>query len=136
MAHEGRSPDQRGGVVIVEDDVDVRETLAEVLQEEGYATLAFADGPQALRALTTRAPLPELILLDLLMPQMDGWQFRAQQRLVPRLLQVPTVVLSADGNVEENLEALGVHGYLRKPIHIKALLELVARFCGPPRRGN
>lgn len=118
-------------VVIVEDDVDVRETLAEVLEEEGYLTLPFADGPRALAHLEAMPQLPALILLDLMMPKMDGWAFRAEQRLSARLMRVPTVILSADGNVHENLAALGAHGYLRKPIHIKTLLTLVERFCGP-----
>lgn len=118
-------------VVIVEDDVDVRETLAEVLEEEGYPTLPFADGPRALVHLEAMPQLPALILLDLMMPKMDGWAFRAAQRRSARLMRVPTVILSADGNVHENLEALGAHGYLRKPIHIKTLLTLVERFCGP-----
>lgn len=117
-------------VVIVEDDVDVRETLAEVLEEEGFATLPFADGPRALAHLEAMPQLPALILLDLMMPKMDGWAFRAAQRRSARLMRVPTVILSADGNVHENLEALGAHGYLRKPIHIKTLLTLVERFCG------
>lgn len=136
MEGTGQAAHRGADIAIVEDDVDVRETLTEVLREEGYDVQAFADGPQALGKLAAMAQLPRLILLDLLMPKMDGWQFRAHQRDVLRLRDVPTVVLSADGNVDENLEALGVHGYLRKPIHIKTLLELVERFCGPPPPGS
>lgn len=131
MAEEVATTRADRTVVIVEDDLDVRETLAEVLEEEGYATLAFAEGPLALDHLEAMPQLPALILLDLMMPKMDGWAFRAEQQRRGRLMRVPTVILSADGNVHENLASLGAHGYLRKPIHIKTLLTLVERFCGP-----
>jgi CheY-like chemotaxis protein len=120
-------------VVIVEDDLDVRETLVEVLTEEGYPTTAFAGGHAALRYLQSGEQLPELILLDLMMPVMDGWQFRREQKRLEHLSAVPTVILSADGNIDRNMATLEASGYLRKPIHIKALLQLVGDFCGPPR---
>lgn len=119
-------------IVIVEDDIDVRETLAEVLSEEGYDTTAFSGGQAALQHLAKLEQMPALILLDLMMPTMDGWDFRREQRLLGALIEVPTVILSADGNIERNMESLEVNGYLRKPIHIKTLLQLVERFCGPP----
>lgn len=120
-------------ILIVEDDVDVRETLAEVLTEEGYHAIAFAGGRAALEHLRTATRPPALILLDLMMPNMDGWQFRTEQQQSGGLSPVPTVILSADGNVEQNMVSLQADGYLRKPIHIKTLLQLVERFCGPPQ---
>lgn len=119
-------------IVIVEDDIDVRETLAEVLSEEGYQTTAFSGGQAALQYLSALKALPALILLDLMMPTMDGWEFRREQRRLKTFLEVPTVILSADGNIDRNMESLEANGYLRKPIHIKTLLQLVERFCGPP----
>lgn len=119
-------------IVIVEDDIDVRETLAEVLSEEGYETNAFSGGQAALQYLSALQDMPALILLDLMMPTMDGWEFRREQRRLGTLIAVPTVILSADGNIDRNMEALEANGYLRKPIHIKTLLQLVERFCGPP----
>jgi two-component system chemotaxis response regulator CheY len=120
---------QPAAIVIVEDDSDVREALAEVLSEEGYRITAFASGEDALAAMAHLTPLPALILLDLMMPKMNGWQFREAQKHVPGLCDVPTVILSADVNVAQNLSTLSAAGYLRKPIHIKTLLELVERFC-------
>lgn len=119
-------------ILIVEDDVDVRETLSEVLTEEGYSILAFSGGRAALEHLRQAQSPPALILLDLMMPNMDGWQFRAEQRSNGAPSSVPTVILSADGNLEENMGDLQADGYLRKPIHIHTLLQLVERFCGPP----
>lgn len=120
-------------IVIVEDDVDVRETLAEVLEEEGFQSKAFSDGPQALAWLSACQTPPALILLDLMMPTMDGWAFRAEQCRTGDLQQIPTVILSADSNIAENSEALQVAGFLRKPIHMQTLLNLAERFCGPPQ---
>jgi CheY-like chemotaxis protein len=120
-------------IVIVEDDIDVRETLAEVLSEEGYEIAAFAGGQAALQHLQSVEVLPALILLDLMMPTMDGWQFRQAQKQFQKLQKVPTVILSADGNIDRNMLALAANGYLRKPIHIKTLLQLVESFCGPPQ---
>lgn len=119
-------------IVIVEDDIDVRETLAEVLSEEGYQATAFSGGQAALQHLAQLQAMPGLILLDLMMPTMDGWEFRREQRRLGSLIDVPTVILSADGNIDRNMESLEANGYLRKPIHIKTLLQLVERFCGPP----
>jgi len=127
----GPSPAPGGLIVIVEDDSDVREALEEVLNEEGYQTRGFADGEEALAVMAAMAVPPQLILLDLMMPKMNGWQFRQAQQRVPEVQFIPTVILSADANVSENLQALGAAGYLRKPIHIQTLLELVERFCAP-----
>lgn len=119
-------------IYVVEDDTDVRETLCEVLRDEGYEPAAFAEGPAALAAMARAETLPKLLLLDLMMPTMDGWRFRSEQCQSARLRQVPTVILSADGNIVENSESLEAQGYLRKPIHIDTLLEVVERFCGRP----
>ena len=119
-------------IYVVEDDPDVRETLCEVLRDEGYEPAAFAEGPAALQAMSQATHLPKLVLLDLMMPTMDGWAFRDWQRKSARLRTVPTVILSADGNIAESSASLEVQGYLRKPIHIDTLLALVERFCGRP----
>jgi|SRR4051794_27820534 len=126
---------RHGAIVIVEDDSDVREALEEVLNEEGYQTLGFADGEKALAVMQNMEAPPPLILLDLMMPKMNGWQFRAAQQHLPAVRAIPTVILSADANVSQNLQALGAAGYLRKPIHIQTLLELVERFCTPTLEG-
>ena len=126
------TPVQDHSILIVEDDIDVRETLSEILTEEGYHIIAFSGGRAALEHLRRSDSQPALILLDLMMPNMDGWEFRAEQRRNAALTPVPTVILSADGNLEQNMGSLQADGYLRKPIHINTLLQLVERFCGPP----
>src|SRR5439155_12456386 len=80
-------------VLVVEDDTDGRETLAELLEAEGYPVARAANGRQALDYLQRAGP-PGLILLDLLMPVMDGYQFRQRQRQDPVLASIPIAVVS------------------------------------------
>jgi CheY-like chemotaxis protein len=120
---------QRCDVFIVEDDFDIREVLAEVLTDEGYSVSGAANGRDAIQALTNGGSRPKLILLDLMMPVMSGWQFVTEQRRVPQLAAVPVVVVSADSNLQKKAESLGASGWLRKPIEIDELLALVKRYC-------
>ncbi len=114
-------------VLVVDDDVDVRGMLAQVLQLEGYDVVTAADGREALKRLEERTPA--LVLLDLMMPRMNGWQFRAEQLKVPALAQVPVVVLSGDGSLEaRGLTMPGVR-LLRKPIELQTLLDTVGSYC-------
>jgi CheY-like chemotaxis protein len=120
-------PDERS-ILIVEDDTDLREALSEVLRDEGYSVAMAADGREALDRLR-RQSLPSLILLDLTMPVMNGWQFRAEQRQDPALSGIPVVVLSAGDYRAEQMGQLGVTDYLRKPIELSRLLRLIERYC-------
>ncbi len=70
---------------------------------------------------------PDLILLDLMMPIMDGWQFRREQAQDPSLSAIPVVVLSADGNVRQKAASLHADGYLQKPVDVENLLEVIQR---------
>ena len=115
-------------VFIVEDDFDIRDVLTEVLQDEGYSVGGAANGREAIDALAGGA-FPRLILLDLMMPVMSGWQFVAEQRKAPSLASIPVVVVSADGNLQQKAESLGASGWLRKPIEIDTLLGMVRRYC-------
>lgn len=81
-------------ILIVEDDRDIRDVLAEILAEEGYQVLAAEDGAEGLRRLA-EGPTPDLILLDLMMPRMDGYQFREEQRKNPEWSPIPLVLLTA-----------------------------------------
>ena len=112
-------------ILVVDDDQDIRDTLTELLQEEGYSVLRASHGVEALSALRDQ-PSPSLILLDLMMPVMDGWQFRAEQRKDPALAKIPVVVISATGK-DEKVSALGAVQFLKKPIRLEQLLEAVAR---------
>jgi CheY-like chemotaxis protein len=116
-----------GPVLVVEDDRDVRESLVAVLEDAGYEVLSAGDGRAALELLRT-APLPSIILLDLMMPVMDGFEFRAEQKRDPRLAGVPVVVFTAGWYPVELGGRLQADGYLTKPIRVEALLELVSRF--------
>jgi len=116
-------------VLVVEDDVDIRDALVGILREEGYATDAASNGVEALDRLRSDAPRPALILLDLMMPVMNGWQFRTAQKDDAALSDIPVIVISADASVRQKAESIGANGYLKKPIELDALLDLVAKYC-------
>jgi CheY-like chemotaxis protein len=122
----GDGCDGCGMVLLVEDDVDVREAVTDTLEDAGYQVMTARHGQEALDLLRTRDPRPCLILLDLMMPVMDGWQFRELQSKDPALAEIPVVALSAHGG----LHALGAADHLRKPVQLRALMDVVARFCG------
>ena len=116
-------------VMIVEDDADVRETLVEVLEDHDYVPLAVANGQEAVDRLRSDRDKPCLILLDVMMPVMDGMQFRAIQRKDPELGSIPVVVLTAHANVTDVAEQMEASACLRKPVALDALLAIVRRFC-------
>src|ERR1043165_8287365 len=93
MADVSEAP-VRNHILIVEDDADLRDSLAEILTEAGYCVDCAINGLQALRHLQAVAA-PQLILMDLWMPVMDGWVFRALLKQDPALAQIPVVVISA-----------------------------------------
>ena len=116
-------------VIVVEDDPDVRDLLAALLELKGYSVLLAADGREALERLAAAEPLPGLILLDATMPGMSGIDFRAAQESDPRLAGLPIVVMSADPEIREIAARLRAVAFLKKPIATDALLELLRRFC-------
>lgn len=118
-------------ILLVEDDYDVREALADTLKDEGYEIHCAADGVEALDYLRGGGR-PGLILLDLMMPRMNGSEFRLAQKRDPALSQVPVVLLSADARMREKAVALDAAGALRKPIDLPALLTLIGRFRAAP----
>ncbi len=116
-------------ILLVEDDDDVREALVDVLRGAGYEVAWAADGAEAIRAL--RAGLrPSAILLDLMMPVMDGLQFRAAQRSDPALAPIPVILLSADRTIDRDARALEVAARLAKPAQVEDLLATVAKVAG------
>jgi len=114
--------------MVVEDDSDVRETILELLTEEGYQARGATNGRDALEKLRG-ARVPGLILLDLRMPVMDGWEFRRQMRRDPALSEIPVVVMSADCGLEKKTEGLAVAAVLAKPVGLEHLLQTIHRFC-------
>jgi two-component system chemotaxis response regulator CheY len=115
----------QGTILIVEDDRDIREIVATALHEEGYAALTAPNGEAALRVLREAPEVVDLILLDLMMPVMDGWEFRAHQREDERLRHIPVLILSAGGQVEKKAQNLGAVGWLKKPVQLGDLLGAV-----------
>ena len=118
----------RGEVMVVEDDFSIRETLRELLEDEGFAVSWAANGRDALARLEA-GDSPRLILLDLMMPVMDGLEFRSAQQRDPRLSQIPVVVISAEHGLEQTASTMAVQGFLAKPFELDALIATVQRYC-------
>ena len=113
-------------VLIVEDDEDLREMMAQLLMLEGFQAATVANGREALDYLHTTEK-PSVILLDLMMPVMDGWEFRRRQQADPNLAPVPVIVLSAlDPTRTATVDAVA---FLKKPLDFDRLLELVREHC-------
>lgn len=115
-------------VLIVDDDDGFRTVVMEILQEFGYHVLCAENGLEALDLLR-RGLRPCLILLDLMMPKMNGWEFLDSQRQEPALAHIPVAILSGVDRLEAKADSLGVCTLLRKPVELDTLLEVVARNC-------
>jgi CheY-like chemotaxis protein len=113
-------------VLIVEDDADLREMMAQLLTLEGYHIATVANGREALEYLQNE-DTPALILLDLMMPIMDGWEFRRQQQAIPAVAGVPVVILSALDPVRA--ADVNAAAFLKKPLDFDRLLQLVRSYC-------
>jgi CheY-like chemotaxis protein len=109
-------------ILIIDDDSNSREALAELLADEGYVVAAAANGAEGLAYLRSGQPA-HVILLDLMMPGVDGWDFRAEQKRDAALAQIPVIVMSAAGKL------LDADYALRKPIDVDALLTLLRSIC-------
>lgn len=115
-------------VLVVEDDDDVRGAMAALLELKGYRVVEAENGRAALDYL--RDALPCLILLDLFMPEMDGWAFRAHQLQDVRLARVPVIILSADGLAAQQAgTTAGVVAVMTKPVEFSRLLAVVGQHC-------
>ena len=119
-------------LMIVDDDDDLRDALADVMIAQGYEVAAFADARAALTALE-EGITPFVILLDLMMPGMSGWEFRAAQLENPTLALIPVVVVTAAGNLSDGARTLSNVEVLYKPFELEILLPLVARYAAAPR---
>lgn len=118
-----------GRVLVVDDDAGIRDVLVALLEDEGYEVRTANDGREGLAILEHWQP--DLILLDLMMPHMDGRAFRAAQRELGRALQVPVVVISAARNADQVRHELGSAACLPKPFQIENVVEVVARVISP-----
>ena len=113
-------------ILLAEDDEDLREAMVETLSDAGYRVEAVANGRDALEWFEDTGEAPKLILLDLMMPIMDGWQFLEARDRAPNVAAVPVMVLSANGTFS------GVNStvaYMKKPVAVEPLLSAVAGYC-------
>ena len=115
-------------VLLVDDHEEARDALAMLLRNEGFAVREANDGQEALDALYD-GPRPCLVVLDLMMPGMDGWEFRRRQLRSPLFARIPTVVLSGHANLSAAATGLSAHDVLPKPVAFGRLLELVRDYC-------
>ena len=120
-------------VLIVDDDFAIRDALAELLEGEGYLPIAAANGRDALARLDEDGPWPCLIVLDLMMPVMNGESFRQLQLRIPELAHIPTIVVTADHRAESRTEPMKVQESLQKPIDIARFIDAVRDRCSSCR---
>jgi two-component system response regulator MprA len=125
-------PTPDGYVLVVDDDSDILASIGMVLESVGQPASYATDGADALRLLRANARLPCVILLDVMMPGMNGLEFRAEQAKDPRLAGIPVVILSGDANIAAKAKSSGAAGWLQKPVDLELLLDTIDRYCGPP----
>jgi DNA-binding response OmpR family regulator len=120
---------QRKTVMIVEDDDATRDALTALLEDENYRVLQASNGVEALRILNADSKACQVICLDLMMPVMNGWDFRQQQRRTSALAHIPVVLMSAGAQLAIASEDLGAAAYVTKPVVIDDLLAIVRHHC-------
>jgi CheY-like chemotaxis protein len=116
-------------VLVVEDDVEIRESVMQILEDLGYAPVGAEDGLEALDKLRAPGPRPCLIFLDLMLPNMDGRTFRQEQLQIPEFADIPVVVVSAFWDVAQIAQEMKAAGLLKKPFKIAELATLARRYC-------
>jgi PAS domain S-box-containing protein len=130
---DGTPEPERTGplVMLIDDEGSVRESISEALRGEGYDVIAVPHGRAALDYLDGASVMPSLILLDLVMPVMDGWEFLRQQSRAPRLAGVPVVLVSAQAEQQQQQQQRGAEqaavlaGFIQKPVRLARLCEVV-----------
>jgi CheY-like chemotaxis protein len=118
-------------VCVIDDDPDIREVIALALEEHGYRVVVAADGAEGLRELR-RDPGCSLILLDLMMPGLNGWEFREIQQKDSALAKIPVLVLSGVRGLPEHAEQLDATAYLQKPVELERLISAIGHHARPP----
>jgi CheY-like chemotaxis protein len=110
-------------ILIIEDDLSIRELLVEIFESEGYSVNSSINGAEALFALEKITP--DVILIDIMMPVMDGFSFRQEQLKNPNWNEIPVIAMSAQDQKREKLESFGIHNFINKPLDLNHLLETV-----------
>ena len=117
-----------GALCVVDDDADIREVLSDVLTFAGYEVIVADDGQSALDRLRARKNGCRLILLDLMMPRMNGWEFRRRQLADPALAAIPVMLLTGAGTAAKAIDELRVEMTIEKPFDLDTLLAKVAHY--------
>ena len=115
-------------ILVVEDDTSIRDMLTDVLEDEGYHVIRAANGCEALVQLRERQPPPHLILLDLMLPYMSGWDFCEERRRDPQLAGIPVVIVSASSHIKQRQLPCDIAACLAKPFALETLLDVVERY--------
>jgi DNA-binding response OmpR family regulator len=116
-------------ILLVDDDAEARDAIACFLELQGAAVAVAGDGEEALNALRAD-PLRCLILLDLNMPGMNGWEFRRRQQLLSSMAGIPVVVMSGLRDLAGAIQGMSASAALRKPVEPELLLRAVGTHCG------
>ena len=118
-------------ILIVEDDEPIRDSLIELLEFEGYQVLSTSNGQEALDCLMSLSKdgLPGLILLDLMMPVKDGYQFCLEKNNIITLSEIPVLIMSADNQIKEKQMETKAKDYIKKPFDIEKVLAMVKEYA-------
>jgi CheY-like chemotaxis protein len=117
-------------ILVIDDNSELRESLVEVLRDHGCAVVEAANGSEGLKLLRCQKKKIDLVVLDLMMPIMNGATFRWHQRLDPSIAKVPVLVLSSVRDGEKSARVLGAAGYLLKPVNPDELMAAVKKLTG------
>jgi CheY-like chemotaxis protein len=111
-------------ILVVEDDADTRESMRRLLEAAGFAVICAANGEKAMACIAQRER-PHLILMDLAMPVMDGWDFRSQLGRDVALASIPVIIISAQNDLPQIAASLDATAYFRKPVEVDGLLNTI-----------
>jgi CheY-like chemotaxis protein len=118
--------DDNKNILLIEDDIDINEAVTYILQEEGYIVISTFNGQEALEYLRDSNQKPALIILDIMMPIMNGYEFREAQLKDPKISSIPTILLSASGKYED-FSQMNFSECLKKPLDLERLIEVINR---------
>lgn len=116
-------------ILIVEDDFDIRQSMSDILEDLGYKVFSASNGRAGIDHLQKMDELPGVVILDLMMPVLDGFGFRKEQVKDKRLSSVPTILLSADSRLPEKAKDIGFEEFIKKPIDLDHLLSIAEKYC-------
>lgn len=114
-------------ILIVEDDQDIRESLLELLEMEGFDVKGVENGQLAMDYLNASSVLPRLILLDLMMPVKSGFEVAEELKVSPKLKEIAVVIMSADGQLAQKQATIKANAYLKKPVDIDLLMGTISK---------